>query len=117
MTATEISRAADAIFASIRPVNWAIRPQQDQEDYGIDFEIELITPDDKPTGFIFKIQQKSVLVAEVNSAGDTISFRDLTVQKVHYYLYLERVAITQRVGRIPANHHDHVPLVLQRHFE
>lgn len=87
MTPKEIGRLAGRIFGAVVPANWAVRSQEDQEDYGVDYEIELTTPDDRPTGFIFKIQQKGQLSLPRNVAGDTISFSDLPIEKLGYYLH------------------------------
>ena len=90
MTPKEISRAAGRIFQATLPPQWAVRSQQDQEDYGIDYEIELTTPDDKATGFIFKIQEKGVEKADFIDNGRTVSYRDLSVARATYYLSLVR---------------------------
>ncbi len=51
MTPKVIGRAAGRIFGAAIPNNWVIRNQQDQEDYGVDYEIEFMLPGDKPSGF------------------------------------------------------------------
>jgi hypothetical protein len=51
MTPKEISRRASRIFPKSLPGTWAVRDQQDQEDYGIDYEIEVMTEADTATGF------------------------------------------------------------------
>lgn len=86
MTSQEISRIADRLFQSLVPETLAIRNQQDQEDYGIDYELELMKPGDQPSGFIFKIQQKGTRKPLVIHGGETLSFSDLTVSKARYYL-------------------------------
>lgn len=93
MTPKEIGRLAGNIFRSILPPNWAMRSQEDQEDYGIDYEVELTTPDDQATGFIFKVQQKGALELSMNAAGDTISFTGMEVKKIRYYLDEVRIPI------------------------
>lgn len=50
--ATEASRAAKAVFEE---AGWIYRNQEDQEDYGIDAEVEVVSGDDV-TGWIFKAQ-------------------------------------------------------------
>jgi len=87
MTPKEIGRAADSVFHSIRPPNWAVRDQQDQEDYGIDYEIELMRPGDKPSGFIFKVQQKGAVNLEIDEATDRIVYSDLKVARMKNYLH------------------------------
>jgi hypothetical protein len=39
MTPKEIGREAGRLFQSVIPPSWAIRSQEDQEDYGVDYEI------------------------------------------------------------------------------
>ncbi len=58
MTNKEINRVSGRIFEGLLPPSWAFRSQEDQEDYGIDGEIEITTSEDKATGFIFKVQLK-----------------------------------------------------------
>ncbi|HUY92780.1 MAG TPA: DUF4365 domain-containing protein [Pirellulales bacterium] len=58
MTPKEIARKATAIFCSAVPPSWSIRDQQDQEDYGVDYEIEPMMSNDTATGMLFKVQQK-----------------------------------------------------------
>lgn len=91
MTPKEIGRNAGRIFNALLPNNWAVRSQETQEDYGIDYEIELTTAEDKATGLIFKVQQKGMLSADTIAGGKTISFNGMEVEKVHYYL--QRMAI------------------------
>lgn len=93
MTPKEIARRADRIFVRALPDNWAVRSQQDQEDYGVDYEIELITPDDKATGFLFKIQQKGSTRVSIDSSSGFISFGGFSVEKLRYYLEELKVAL------------------------
>jgi hypothetical protein len=93
MTPKEINRAAGRIFQAAVPPSWGIRSQQDQEDYGIDYEIELTTADDKATGFIFKVQEKGVEEAVFIENGRTLSYRDLSVARVTYYLSYVRLPV------------------------
>ncbi len=86
MTPKEISRAADRVFLDKLPSRLVARNQQDQEDFGIDYEIELMHAGDQPSGDIFKVQQKGTLKLEVIDNGTTISFRDLSIEKARYYL-------------------------------
>lgn len=85
MTPKEISRRADRIFVHRIPSCWAVRDQQDQEDYGIDYEIELIDPTDYPTGFIFKVQQKGALRHRRTATGDHLTY-SLPTTKLQYHL-------------------------------
>src|SRR5262249_25173214 len=62
------------------------RDQQDQEDYGIDYEIEVMLPKDKASGVIFKVQEKGTTDLKVNTAGDQISFSELDTERMRYYL-------------------------------
>ncbi len=67
MNAKEIGRKAGRILEFHLPDHWIFRSQEDQEDYGIDGEIELANESDNATGFIFKAQikgQKAVSIIE-----------------------------------------------------
>lgn len=86
MTPKEIARSAGRIFASLIPASWAIRSQEDQEDYGIDYEMELTDEHDQATGFIFKVQQKGELNLEYDSGGKAVKYHGLKVQRLRYYL-------------------------------
>jgi hypothetical protein len=77
MTPREISRTATRIFNSKLPPRWASRNQEDQEDFGVDWEIEPMLPRDQPSGTIFKVQQKGTRKLDLINGGITISFRDL----------------------------------------
>ncbi|RQZ28385.1 DUF4365 domain-containing protein [Burkholderia sp. Bp9090] len=85
MNAKEIGRAAGRIFAFHLPPNWIFRSQEDQEDYGVDGEIEIASPEDKATGFIFKAQIKGQLKVAYINQGTRISF-DLSVDRLRYYM-------------------------------
>lgn len=91
-TPKEIGRLAGRAFGVCLPGNWAVRSQEDQEDYGVDYEIELTTPADKATGFIFKIQQKGVNEAVLLGDGETISY-SLPTAKLEYYMRDLRIPI------------------------
>lgn len=97
-TPKEIGRRSGKIFLNSIPDNIAVRDQQDQEDYGIDYEFEVITPEDKPTGIIFKVQQKGTEDLNVIQNGKLISYRELTVEKAKYYLNLDIPVIFVIVG-------------------
>ncbi|WP_416047196.1 DUF4365 domain-containing protein [Cupriavidus basilensis] len=85
MNAKEIGRAAGRIFAYRLPANWIFRSQEDQEDYGIDGEIEIASPDDKASGFIFKVQIKGQQNVSYVDQGNFVAF-NLPVARLRYYL-------------------------------
>ena len=93
MTPKEIGRAAGRIFEKSVPPNCAIRSQEDQEDYGIDYELELTDSNDQATGLIFKVQQKGVETASLGGDGKWVSFSTLTVEKMAYYLNKVRIPV------------------------
>ena len=86
LTSKEISREADRLFQSVIPSRWIIRNQQDQEDYGIDYEIEIQKEQQAATGLIFKVQQKGETEVSLLSDGKTISFNHVKVERMRYYL-------------------------------
>jgi hypothetical protein len=86
MTPKEIGREAGRIFQNTLPHNLVARDQQDQEDYGIDYEIEAMLPKDKASGVIFKVQEKGTTDLKVNAAGDQVSFSELDTERMRYYL-------------------------------
>jgi len=57
MNAKEIGRRAGRIFEFNLPDNWLFRSQEDQEDYGIDGEIEITTPQDLSLKPKLKVKQ------------------------------------------------------------
>ena len=85
MNNAEINRASGRLFKALLPVNWVVRDQEDQEDYGVDLEIELHTPDDKPTGMLFKVQLKGTENATVSDAGELV-FSKADVARFRYYI-------------------------------
>ncbi len=85
MNAKEIGRRAGRIFQNAIPANWAYRPQEDQEDYGIDGEIELVDEQDHATGFIFKAQIKGQESVSIIEEGRTVSF-NIRCDKLLYYM-------------------------------
>lgn len=115
-TPKEIGRLAGRAFGAIVPKNWAIRSQEDQEDYGVDYEIELTTPGDKATGFIFKIQPKGTeRVARL--ADGTITFGGLATEKVTYYLRQLRIPILFVVVDLESSKSYWIPLHANRQVE
>ncbi|MFN6190586.1 MAG: DUF4365 domain-containing protein [Planctomycetia bacterium] len=85
MNTAEINRVSGRNFKALLPPHWVVRDQEDQEDYGVDFEIELHTSDDKPTGIIFKAQLKGTERASINAAGELI-FSRADVRRFTYYI-------------------------------
>ncbi|POA96887.1 hypothetical protein C2134_20295 [Chromobacterium sinusclupearum] len=85
MNAKEIGRTAGRIFAYHLPANWVFRSQEDQEDYGIDGEIEITSPKDMATGFIFKVQIKGQQKVSYIDQGTYVSF-DMPVERLRYYM-------------------------------
>jgi hypothetical protein len=86
MTSKEISRAAGKIFQNMLPPNWAVRSQEDQEDYGIDYELEKTDARDHATGFILKAQQKGVEHLTLTPDNKSVIFSGLKVLRVKYYI-------------------------------
>ena len=86
MTPKEIARSAGRIFGKLIPPSWAIRSQEDQEDYGIDYEIELTDEHDQATGIMFKVQQKGQLSLDYDSNGKMVKYHGLEVKRLRYYL-------------------------------
>jgi hypothetical protein len=114
-TPKEIGRLAGGIFLSALPGRWARRSQEDQEDYGVDYEIELTTADDKASGFIFKVQQKGVEHAR-RLADGTIAF-SLETEKVTYYQRQLRIPIVLVVVEVNSKTSWWVPLHANREIE
>lgn len=85
MNAKEIGRRAGRIFEFCLPDNWLFRSQEDQEDYGIDGEIEITTPQDKATGFIFKAQIKGQKEVSIIDNGQKVAF-SISVERLQYYM-------------------------------
>src|SRR5262249_11839767 len=48
--------------------------------------IEYMLPGDKPSGFLFKVQEKGALEMEEDAAGDVLVFRGLKIARMRYYL-------------------------------
>ncbi len=109
MNPKEIGRSAGRIFLGELPASWAARSQEDQEDYGIDYEVELISPEDKATGFIFKIQQKGTEKATRLADGRTVTF-SMETEKVAYYLRKLRLPTVLVVVEISSKKCFWVPL-------
>ena len=85
MNAKEIGRRAGRIFEYHLPDNWIFRSQEDQEDYGIDGEIELTNSSDNATGFIFKAQIKGQKRLSIINNNTVVSF-SLNTERLKYYI-------------------------------
>lgn len=85
MNAKEIGRKAGRIFEYHLPDHWIFRSQEDQEDYGIDGEVELADSSDHATGFIFKAQIKGQKNVKLINNGKVVSF-SLSVERLKYYM-------------------------------
>src|SRR6266567_7934820 len=85
MTNKEINRESKRIFEGLLLPSWAFRSQEDQEDYGIDGEIEITSPEDKATGFIFKVQLKGTESAVYDNEKHLV-FSGASVERFSYYV-------------------------------
>lgn len=90
MNPKEIGRAASRTFAAALPPHWILRDQEDQEDFGVDAELEVAEPGGQASGTIFKVQIKGALTAEYDDAGSLVYSR-AEVGKFSYYV--ERLKI------------------------
>lgn len=62
------------------------RSQEDQEDYGVDYELEMLDQKGKATGLILKVQQKGAKHVTVSRDGKWVLYADLPLEKMKYYL-------------------------------
>ncbi|CAH6876035.1 conserved hypothetical protein [Vibrio chagasii] len=87
MNAGEIGTAAGRIFNYRAPLNWIIRSQEDQDDHGIDCEIELKDSNGKALGqeSVFKIQLKGQENCSFIEDGQKLSF-SVSRARLQYYL-------------------------------
>ncbi len=87
MNAGEIGDRAGRIFQYNIPINWAYRSQEDQNDFGIDAEIELKDSNGTAHGkeSVFKVQLKGELNTTKILNGEYISYC-LRVERLKYYL-------------------------------
>ncbi|MCE9520067.1 MAG: DUF4365 domain-containing protein, partial [Verrucomicrobia bacterium] len=92
MNTKEINRESGRYFSSLLLPNWAERSQEDQEDYGVDCEIELMAPEDKATGFIFKVQLKGTAAAKYDKSGQLV-YSDASVERFKYYISELRIPL------------------------
>ena len=87
MNAGEIGDRAGRIFTYNIPINWVFRSQEDQNDFGIDAEIELKDSNGKALGkeSVFKVQLKGELKTTKIKKGKYISY-SLPIARLKYYL-------------------------------
>ncbi|GGQ06698.1 DUF4365 domain-containing protein [Shewanella litoralis] len=87
MNAGEIGAAAGRIFNYKAPLSWIIRSQEDQDDHGIDCEIELKDTNGKALGqeSVFKIQLKGQENCSFIEDGQKLSF-SVSRARIQYYL-------------------------------
>ncbi|WP_367988850.1 DUF4365 domain-containing protein [Vibrio sp. NTOU-M3] len=87
MNAGEIGTRAGRIFGYNIPDNWMIRDQEDQNDHGIDYEIELKDQDGKALGkeSVFKVQLKGQENCSFIEDGQKLSF-SVSRERLKYYL-------------------------------
>ena len=93
MTPKEIGREAGRLFQATVPSCCAIRTQEDQEDYGIDYELELTNEHDHATGFIFKVQQKGTENTPDSASSEHITCSGLKTERLRYYLELLSIPV------------------------
>lgn len=87
MTPGEIGIEAGRIFTYNLPPNWLFRSQEDQNDHGIDAEIEVTDPKGVARGseFVFKVQIKGEANCTLLKNQKAVSF-NLPTSKLKYYL-------------------------------
>ncbi|MDB2387316.1 DUF4365 domain-containing protein [Shewanella sp.] len=87
MNAGEIGKEAGRIFEYKLPPNWISRSQEDQDDHGIDYEIELKNSDGKALGkdSVFKVQVKGEENCSFINNGKTVS-HSIKIERLKYYL-------------------------------
>lgn len=86
MNAGEIGTEAGRIFEYSLPSSWMFRSQEDQNDFGIDGEIELKDENGKALGkdSLFKVQIKGEEHSTYINEGKTLSF-NLRMERLRYY--------------------------------
>jgi hypothetical protein len=86
MNAGEIGTEAGRIFEYNLPSSWIFRSQEDQNDFGIDAEVELKDSDGKALGkeSVFKVQIKGEENSSFIHGGKTLSFT-LKMDRLKYY--------------------------------
>lgn len=87
MNAGEIGESAGRIFKYKAPLNWIIRSQEDQDDHGIDCEIELKDSSGKALGqeSVFKVQLKGQEHCTLIENDTKVSF-SVSLERLKYYL-------------------------------
>ncbi|MFW6749258.1 DUF4365 domain-containing protein [Pseudomonas glycinae] len=87
MTPGEIGTEAGRIFTYNLPPNWLFRSQEDQNDHGIDAEIEVTDQKGVARGseFVFKVQIKGETHCTFLKNKEVVSF-NLSTSKLRYYL-------------------------------
>jgi len=86
MNAGEIGTEAGRIFGYNLPSQWMFRSQEDQNDFGIDGEVELKDESGKALGkdSVFKIQIKGEEYSKYINEGKILSFK-LKKDRLKYY--------------------------------
>lgn len=86
MNAGEIGTEAGRIFEYNLPSNWIFRSQEDQNDFGIDGEIELKDENGRALGrdSVFKVQIKGEENSKYIHEGKILSF-NLKMERLKYY--------------------------------
>ncbi len=79
----QIDTSAGKIFQNVIPNEWVIRDQQ-QTDYGIDYEIEVFQ-NNNSTGIIFKVQLKGTENLKILEDQETIS-HSFSKDNINYYI-------------------------------
>ncbi|CAJ1835609.1 TPA: DUF4365 domain-containing protein [Aeromonas hydrophila] len=102
MNAKEIGRKAGRIFEFHLPAHWIFRSQEDQEDYGVDGEIELANESDNATGFIFKTQIKGQESVSLIENGAVVSF-NLKLERLRYYMQEVEIPVILIVVDVTTN--------------
>lgn len=102
MNAKEIGRKAGRILEFHLPDHWIFRSQEDQEDYGIDGEIELTNEYDNATGFIFKAQIKGQEAVSIIENGTIVSF-NLKLERLRYYMQEVEIPVILIVVDVTTN--------------
>ena len=102
MNAKEIGRKAGRILEFHLPDNWIFRSQEDQEDYGIDGEIELANESDNATGFIFKAQIKGQEAVSIIENGTIASF-NIKLERLRYYMQEVEIPVILIVVDVTTN--------------
>lgn len=87
MNASEIGTEAGRVFEYNLPSSWIFRSQEDQNDFGIDGEIELKDKSGRAVGknSIFKVQIKGEENSNYIKKGKFLSFT-LKIERLKYYL-------------------------------